>query len=300
MRRLIIILILCQIGSGVVGQVKLTVSTTEALIGDPLTLNVEFPLPGGTKWANEDVIPADTVPAIQVLRAGEMAQKGQSVQKSWEIAVYDTGYVRIPSMMIVLQQGPAMDTFFSNDVPLRISGVTDSTGMAPIKTIIYEPVAFEDYLPYILGVLGLLVLGGAAYWWSKRPRVEVVEEDVVVERPAHELALEELENLKAQNLWQQGNVKEYHSKLNIILRRYLERRYRIATLESTTREVSTMLKPILSEQQYGDMMQMLQLEDLIKFAKAQPPEDIHERYFDFVRQFVQNTALITSNTNDDA
>ncbi len=300
MRRLMFILILLGTYSTAAGQARITVNSTEALIGDQLTLNLELTIPPGMTWQNDDLVPADTIQAIQILSQGEPRMSGRTVQKSWQFAVYDTGYVRMPPLMIILQQGPGADTVFSNDIPLRISGVTDSTGMAPIKTIIYEPVTFEDYLPYILGALGLVVVGGFLYWWSNRPRKAVVEEVIVVERPPHELALEELEALQQANLWQAGHVKEYHSKLNIILRRYLEKRYEVATLESTTREVSLMLKPILTDEQYSDMMQMLELEDLIKFAKARPPEDIHQRYLDFVRQFVVSTALEPSNDGDDA
>ncbi len=182
------------------GQARISVNSTEALIGDQLTLNLELTIPPGATWQNDDVVPADTIQAIQILSEEEPRVNGRTVQKSWQFAVYDTGYVRMPPLMIVLQEGPGADTMYSKDIPLKISGVTDSTGMAPIKTIIYEPVTFEDYLPYILGAVGLLVVGGFLYWWSKRPRKTMEEEIVVVERPPHDLALEELDSLQRERL----------------------------------------------------------------------------------------------------
>lgn len=300
MIRQCLILILMLGVNMVNAQVKLTVNSTVALIGDKLSLQVEFDLPTGAEWVNTDVLPGDTVSGFQILGDGVISKSGNTVKRSWDFAVYDTGYVRIPPVMIALRSGARYDTMYSNDVPLRIEGVTDSTGMVPIKTIIYEPVKFEDYLPYILGAIGVLVASALLYWWSRRPKQKEVKEEPMVIRPAHELAMDELDHLASRNLWQGGHVKEFHSELNIILRRYLEKRYGVATLESTTREVSVILKPILSDDQYRDMMQMLELEDLIKFAKAEPPEDIHDQYFQFVRQFVKNTAAEPKNTDDNA
>ena len=45
----------------------------------------------------------------------------------------------------------------------------------------------------------------------------------------------------------------------------------------------------MCEEQYDEMMRMMRLEDLIKFAKAEPPETVHEEHLDFTRQFVINT-----------
>ena len=290
MRGVMIAIALCLAPILGIGQPKLTVSQTNALIGDRLTMYVEMSPSMGEGWANKEVVPADTVRAIQLLTPATILSESGKYTVTWDFAVFDTGYVRIPPIPIVVSRSGRMDTLYSNDVPLLIQGVVDSVGMAPLKPIVYEPVRFEDYLPYILGAIGLLAVIALMWWWSKRPKKteEVVEEEVIL--PPHVIALSQLDTLQEENLWQQGAIKEYHSRLNIILRGYLERRYGVATLESTTREVSVLLKPILTETQFGDMMQMLQLEDLIKFAKAQPPADIHEKYFDFVRQFILSTA----------
>ena len=46
----------------------------------------------------------------------------------------------------------------------------------------------------------------------------------------------ELEILKEEQLWQKGEVKIYYTRLTEILRKYLENRFRVYSLELTTDE----------------------------------------------------------------
>lgn len=282
-------------------QPKLSVSSTSALIGDQLTLSITVPSIAGSEWVNPDVIPADTVQEIQVLMHGnpEIREADNTIFKEWTIAVYDTGFVRIPPLPVVMRNARGDDTSWTNDIPLIIEGVIDSTGLAPIKPISYEPVRFSDYVPYLIGLAVLIALFFGWIWWRRRPKKEkkvVVIEEVI---PAHVIALEELRLLEEQQLWQDGKIKAYHMQLSHILRAYLEERYDVAALESTTSEVRILLKPLLAQEHFNDMMPMMEIEDLIKFAKAQPPIEIHEQHLNFARQFVLNTKQETLKTEGD-
>jgi hypothetical protein len=272
------------------------------LIGDKLTLTITVPQTAGSKWVNTDVIPADTVDIIQMLEQSDVQiHEGDNASvKQWIIAVYDTGFVRIPPVPVVMRGPRGDDTSWTNDIPLLIEGVVDSTGMAPIKPINYEPVKFSDYLPYILGLVVIIALVLGVIWWRRRPKKETENIEIEEIIPAHEIALEQLRALEELKLWQEGKIKEYHLQLSRILRAYLEERYGVAALESTTGEVRQMLKPVLSEEHFRDMMPMMEIEDLIKFAKAQPPVEVHEQHLDFVRRFVINTKqeLVKEEEND--
>jgi len=245
----------------------------------------------GSKWMNEDIIPADTVDAIQMLDQGNVQIRAgdNAILKQWTIAVYDTGYVRVPPVPVIIWSQNGIDTSWTNDIPLRIEGVSDSTGMAPIKAIEYEPVRFSDYVPYLIGLAVLIAIILGVIWWRRRPKREievVIAEEII---PPHVIALAELRALEEQRLWQEGKIKAYHMQLSHILRAYLEARYGVAALESTTSEVRDLLRPLLSTAHFGNMMPMMEIEDLIKFAKAEPPVELHEQHLNFVRQFVENT-----------
>lgn len=278
------------------GQASLSIDNTQALIGDQLELTLQVNAPSSMEWANPDAVPADTSGAIEVVRTGDVqtsAQGGYTQHvKSWTIAVFDTGVVRVPPLQVILRSSLGADTQYTNDIPLVISGVVDSLGMAPNKPIIREPAKLSDYLPYIAGVVGFCLLAWAIYWWTQRKPAaqEVVE--IRDEKTPHEIALAQLDALEREKLWQQGQVKEYHSRLHYIMREYLERRFYIPALESTTGEIIRQLKDIrLDDNLVQQVRDVMEAEDLIKFAKAEPPVDVHAQYLGFARELVMKTRI---------
>lgn len=79
----------------------------------------------------------------------------------------------------------------------------------------------------------------------------------------------ELRKLEAQQLWQQGLIKEYQSGLTDIIRTYLMERYSINAPEMTTDEVMRSLTNALFDKKYNqELINILQIADLVKFAKA--------------------------------
>jgi len=277
-------------------QASLSIQKTQALIGDQLELTLQINTPSSSQWANPDVVPADTVDVIEVVATGDVRQSvdGDYTQylKTWTIAVFDTGVIRVPPMPIILQNALGSDTQYTNDIPLIISGVADSLGLAPIKPIIREPAKFSDYLVYIIGVLafGLLIILAILYRRRKPKVKEVIE--IRDEKPAHTIALEQLDALEREKLWQQGLIKEYHSRMNHIMRTYLEQRYRIPALESTSTEIMKDLREMeLRDDLLQQIREVMEVEDLIKFAKAEPPVDIHAQYLDFARSLILQTKV---------
>ncbi len=192
--------------------------------------------------------------------------------------------------------------------PKGTSAETDSLQIAPIKTIITEPTNLSDYLIYFI-ILGIVLLGGLIYllvtkYWSVRkaiPTDEQEEEKIIL--PPHVVALEKLTQLADEKLWQKGEVKRYQSELTYIIREYLEGRYSIAALESTTSEIISQLKTTLTDPAHQSSLQrILQVADLVKFAKAQPDEEVHISFLNEAEGFVHATKLdesIVSNSDEE-
>lgn len=168
---------------------------------------------------------------------------------------------------------------------------SDSFDIAPIKPIIFEAKDISDYYIYMylgLAILAFLIIGFLIKWLNRPKLVEEVHVEVI--RPAHEIALEKLHDLGDKKLWQTGEVKEYQSELTYIIREYLENRYDIKALESTTDEIVTEL----SQKEFDptderNLREILQVADLVKFAKAKPEMSIHEKFLDSAKGFVRKT-----------
>ncbi len=220
--------------------------------------------------------------------------ESNQISQQFKIGVFDTGYIKLPPLSLHYSSSGRIDTAYSNDLALEVSGImVDSTGLAPIKPILKEPLAFRDFLPYLTALIIGLAIVGLFFLRSKRKLPEPTV--VVIPDPPHEIALRDLQRLKEQKLWQQGKIKAYQSQLTHIIRAYLEGRYEIPALESTTTEVLEALnKADVSEKLYHDLNQILNMADLIKFAKAKPDVDIHHQFMDMAEKFVLATKLESS------
>lgn len=170
--------------------------------------------------------------------------------------------------------------------------VIDSTGLAPIKDIERESLSAYDFLPLILYIIIPLLLIYFAYKYYKKRQADSetkVEEEVII-LPPDVIALTELKDLRQQELWQKGEIKKYQSELSHIIRAYLEGRYDIKALENTTSQIVRSIKDksFTSEDQ-EKLTRILQISDLVKFAKAKPSVNIHEEFMMDAIEFVQRT-----------
>lgn len=172
---------------------------------------------------------------------------------------------------------------------------SDSIDIADIKPIIKEDKNITDYYHWF--ILAAAILGLALIWFLitklKKDDGVTKQKEIEVIQPAHVIALDRLHDLKEAELWQKGEIKEYQSKLTFAIREYLENRYDIQALESTTDEISRELRT--HNFQADDEMalkEILQVADLVKFAKATPDISVHERFLGKAVDFVNKTKRI--------
>lgn len=180
--------------------------------------------------------------------------------------------------------------------------ITDTTQViAPIIPIIKEEKSMQDYLWFVyLNLAALLLVGILLYIFrSRKKKAKELEEEEIIIRPAHEVAYEKLDDLDKKQLWQQGKIKEYQSQLTYTVREYLENRFGIQALESTTGEINRSLKEVDFDTKHtNDLNNILQIADMVKFAKAKPEESIHQEFMDKARSFVKETLLIEKEDTD--
>ena len=173
--------------------------------------------------------------------------------------------------------------------------------ITPIKNIIKEEKQWTDYKWWILtGLLLLLTILGVIFlpklMSKNKKHISEGEAKAKPKLPAHIIALKKLEKLKKEQLWKSGKVKEFQSQLTYILREYLENRYNIKALEQTTSGIINALKKInMPEKDIALISDILQIADMVKFAKAKPEEDINERFLTETIDFVNRTKNTDNN-----
>jgi hypothetical protein len=162
---------------------------------------------------------------------------------------------------------------------------TDIKDIKPLATI---P---RDYTLIIglslAGLVLLILIGGGIYFYRTRYRKNAAPHS----RPAHEVALEEIDQLHKEGLIQRGVYQEHYFKLSEIFRRYLERRFRFQAIEQTTEEILPELHNLkgIDEKTKGNAQQFLHHTDLVKFAKHIPDTDEVEHEHQEAVNFIDKT-----------
>jgi len=219
------------------------------------------------------------------------------------ITSFDSGYYAIPPFQFVVNN----DTLETEALLIEVQNIAVDTSAAifDIKIPLEEPFSIFDWLKenwiYILGTLALIIaIILLVIYLRKRPKKEEVVE-IIPDIPPHVIALEKLEQTKAEKLWQSGKVKLYHSEISEIMRTYLEQRYQINALEETTAGIMHELRLHgIDSQPMDSLKRILVLADLVKFAKEQPLAIENESSMIHAIEFVNQTKLLTDSTSKNA
>jgi hypothetical protein len=136
------------------------------------------------------------------------------------------------------------------------------------------------YWTYLLILPALVLLGafGFLYYRQKSKALALPKIPEELKKPAWEVAFLELENLKNSDILERKEIKKYYIILSDIIRKYLERRYRITALDRTTPEVKSEMKSVKADKEIIDSVyDFLFSCDLVKFAKYVPLKEEIEK-----------------------
>ena len=88
-----------------------------------------------------------------------------------------------------------------------------------------------------------------------------------------------------------GFIKEYYSGITDAARTYIEARFEVPAMESTSEEIVSRLKTfdIIEKSTLIKLSDMFSLADLVKFAKLEPDPNENENSWTVAYDFVKNT-----------
>lgn len=203
------------------------------------------------------------------------------------------------------------DTIWSGDNTLNVIQpfeVDTTNAITDIKPVMKAPLWLWGILRWVVLALAIIALAIGSYYLAKLigryTGKYVPEAPKVPERPAEEVALEKLDKIKMEKIWQAGKTKQYHTELTDVVREYISRRFDISSSEKTSDETLRAMKPVLAEQKdlYARLQKMLSLADLVKFAKWTTTPDENEialkTAYDFVNETTPKETSEQSDSSD--
>lgn len=145
----------------------------------------------------------------------------------------------------------------------------EKTDIRGAKSVLALP---ESFWLVLLLLLALAIAGASAYGIYRRFRKgEGTPSEIPAPLSAEEEALLHLNRLFDSDLLRRGEFKLYYLRLSEILRVYLEKRFHVLAVESTTTEIARLLRETEAARDLQEkILAVLEFADLAKFAKWRP------------------------------
>jgi hypothetical protein len=277
--------------------VSVSTEKREYKTGEPIIVKVDANY--GSNITGVELKTVDSLGLFAVLdiKPSEIKTDGEQTQRSWFVTTmtFDSGNVIMNPVEILYTTGGDTTKVVARSNPLFLTIVPTpvdmQSGIRDVKPVVDAPWKFEDYLPFIIGVVVLAAaIAGYWYWRKKKKQSTVLEEYVKPTLSPHEEALFALRELEEKKLWQQGLVKQYYSEATEIVRRYFERRFAFPALEMTSDEILQKLKSFDEVQQLNNEPRtFFTTADLVKFAKYEPTVPEHENELKWAYEIVRTT-----------
>lgn len=185
-------------------------------------------------------------------------------------AFFELGEQTIPSLKFSVFSKNDTTVVYSDSIGVQINSIlSDDSTFQEIKDIA-KPITislttWDIIFPIIVLILIAIIIIILLKRKSGKPIIPVKKKKEI---PAHVIALRKLDELALANLLEQGKTKKFFVEISWICREYLEKRYGIPVLESTTSEIRNLLKK--NDIAYNSKFHNLLLEcDRVKYARFQ-------------------------------
>lgn len=260
-------------------------------VGDRFTLNIV-----GDFSINRVIVP-DTLTNFVVLKS-ERVTKG--TDKAWfklTIVPLLPGSHSFPSLIVepVLPDGQSYQTdrFRLNIIPVRAEADTLLRDIKPLQRYSLQ-LPLSAYLGLIL-LLALLIALILLLYRKRKVALEaetpVPAAEQKVPDPAWKTALQKLEELIAEGLIDRGDYILHHYRLSMLLREFLESKYRFSAVEMTVSEIRRALNRVKVEKDH-ELLRFLSYCDQVKFARHLPRPDEVEAAETWLRNWLKSFEVL--------
>jgi hypothetical protein len=278
-----------------------TLDTNAIMIGDQVEMQLGINIPDDFTviWP---LLVDSLAPHIEIVSKSGIdttrTNNNLTFRQNLKITSFDSGYFEIPSIEFIFHHKNDTASYKTSTrllyLMVNVPVVDTAQAFKAIKGPVPEPYTWREILPWVL--LGLAIIGLVIFlvWYIKRRRKNLpvfVKPKPVL--PPHVIAIKKLEELRLEKVWQNGKVKEYHTQLTDIVREYLENRFHFEALEMTTDEIVVEIKNHkVNNEAASKLAGILQLADLVKFAKGQPTPLENDICLTHGVDFVNETKLL--------
>ena len=279
-KRLILLVATCFILCGTKAQVTVEAKLDSAGIYIGKRMGITLEVSANAKSVVE-LPPYDSlqmiVPGVEFLSETPVDtefvndRKRMVLRKKYYVTSFDTALYNIPPMEVKVDG----KVFKSKNlgmkviIPFEVDTVhVDS--IFGLKGEMEPPFVWEDWslvlwLSILSVVITVMLIYVAVRLKDNKPIIKRIR---TKKRLApHKVAMQKIEEIKEDKLWQSEDSKEYYTQLTDTIRQYIKERYGFNALEMTSFEIITKLQEVNDEEAINELRELFQTADLVKFAK---------------------------------
>jgi hypothetical protein len=285
-------------------RVDMTLDKKAIMIGEQFHMKVKVDQPANVTvtwplWLDTLTKGVEIVEAGKTDTVFSADKENITFNKDYILTSFDSGAYQIPAFTFTSTNGNVSENIVTNPLFILVDkpAVDTSKGIKDIKGPLEIPFDWKEFIPHVLIGFGVVILIVLAVYFINRElkRRRLARENmpayVPPPIPADEKALTALAELQEKQLWQRSKYKEYYTELTDILRVYIKDVYQIDAPEMLTDEILQHLKfKDIDGNHKQALKAVLELADMVKFAKVMPTETENTESIGVASRFVQDTA----------
>jgi len=187
------------------------------------------------------------------------------------VTSFDTALYSIPPMEVKV----GGKSFKSNRLGMKVLTFEIDTvnvdSIFGLKSEMAPPFVWADWeLVLWLSILGVVIALMLIYVAVRLKDNKPIIKRIKLKRriAPHKAAMQKIEEIKEDKmLWQSDDSKEYYTQLTDTLRNYIRERYGFNAMEMTSFEIIQHLQDVNDEEAIGELRELFETADLVKFAK---------------------------------
>jgi len=257
-------------------NVEAEIDSVGILIGEQARMTIGVTAPEGAKIEFPNLKERQLItPGVEVVSVGQEQSKkvdGGAVKtsKTFTLTSFDEKLYAIPAQKVKVNGKP----YNTKTLALKVVTIDVDTlhpeQFFPAKDVQNNPFKWQEWsLPFWLSVIALLLCAAWYYLYRRlKENKPIVTRIRIVKRlPAHQKAMNEINQLKAEKMASSEDQKTYYTRLTDTLRRYIEERFGFNAMEMTSTEIIYNLQKSGDKTMIDELKELFETADLVKFAK---------------------------------
>ena len=220
--------------------------------------------------------------------------KRMMLMRRYYFTAFDSALILVPEMEVKVDN----KAYKSKKLALKVVTFDIDTlhtdSIYPVKAELAPPFDWAEWNAVIgFSLISLVIIALLAYviyrLKNNKPIIRRIRNKKKL--APHKAAMEKIEHIKEEKIWQSEDSKEYYTMLTDTLRQYIKERYGFNALEMTSYEIIQKLQEVNDEEAISELRELFQTADLVKFAKYSTLVNENDRNLVSAIEYINQTKL---------